>query len=79
MFSAKLTVPPVTNVLPSYSHQRPVGVPAPGATAVVVGVNVMIWPETAEVGEALRVVIVSAGLTVCVSVVELAAKFTSPL
>src|ERR1700737_3283995 len=79
MFSAKLTEPPVTTVLPSHSHHRPVGVPAPGATAVVDGVNVMIWPDTGEVGEALSVVMVSALLTVCVSVVELVAKFTSPL
>ena len=58
----------------------PVGVPAPGATAVTVAVNVTAWPNTEGLAEEVTAVVVSALLTVCVNDEEvLVLKLASPL
>ena len=58
----------------------PVGVPAPGATALTVAVKVTVWPDTEGFNEELTVVVVLALLTVCVKSGEvLPLKLPSPL
>jgi hypothetical protein len=57
-----------------------VGVPAPGATAAIVAVNVTACPDTDGLAEEVTVVVVSALLTVCVNEEEvLVLKPASPL
>jgi len=56
---------PVPNVVggvivPSRKVTAPVGVPAPGAAAVIVAVRVTAWPKVAGLGETANVVIVGA-------------------
>jgi hypothetical protein len=58
----------------------PVGVPAPGGVTLRVAVKVTLAPNGAPVGAELdSATLVSALLTVCVSVLELPLKFESPL
>src|SRR2546425_12642574 len=52
--------------VPSRKVTVPVGVPAPGATAATVAVNVTGWPDTVGLAEAVTVLVVLAWLTVCV-------------
>ena len=57
----------------------PVGVPASGATALTVAVNVTVWPNTDGFAEEANVVVVSAAVTVWVKLVEvLPVKVASP-
>jgi hypothetical protein len=57
----------------------PVGVPAPGGTALTVAVNVTDWPETDGLAPELTEVVVEALFTVCVSPEEVeVSKFVSP-
>jgi hypothetical protein len=56
----------------------PVGVPDPGGTALTVALNVTICPTTDGLGNAVRVVVVSASFTVCVSVQVLPSNTGSP-
>jgi hypothetical protein len=74
----RLAVPPESVpvpmvVTPSLNVTVPVGVPAPGATAATVAVNVSDWPKTEGFGPVVRatVVVVLAWLTVCETVLEL--------
>src|SRR5581483_11874078 len=72
-----VTVPRL--VLPSRKVTFPVGVPAPGATALTVAVKVTAWPNADGLTEDVTVVVVLAWLTVCVSVAEvLVVKLVSP-
>src|SRR5438132_13312781 len=58
---------------------EPVGVPAPGASAVIVAVNVTAWPNTEEFAEDASAVAVLAWLTDWVSGAEvLALKRSAP-
>src|SRR5207248_1184357 len=59
---AKVVVPSV--VLPSRNVTAPVGVPAPGATALTVAVKVTDWPNTDGLEEEVTVVALLAWLTV---------------
>jgi hypothetical protein len=73
---AAFTVPVPRVVVPSKKVTVPVGVPAPGALAVTVAVNVTARPKTELVGEAAVVVVVEAVFTVSVSAADvLAPKF----
>ena len=76
----RLPVPSV--VAPSLKVTVPVGVPAPGETALTVAVKVTDWPETDGLAEELTEAVVLAGLTVCVNgeaVLSLPLKLLSPL
>src|SRR5881396_3211640 len=74
----ELSVPVPSVVLPSLNVTVPVGVPVPGAAALTVAVKVTDSPET-ELPDGLTDVVVSALLTVWVSVDEmLVLKFPSP-
>ena len=67
-------VPSIVNVT------VPLGVPAPGATAATVAVNVTDWPNTEGLAEEVTTVEVSALLTVWVRLEEvLVRKLPSPL
>ena len=60
----------------------PVGVPAPGATALTVAVKLTDWPKTEGLTEAATIVVVLAWLTTCVrgeAVLSLTLKKMSPL
>jgi hypothetical protein len=58
---------PVPNVVaPSLNVTVPVGVPAPGATAVTIAVRVTDWPNTDGFRDEVSAVVVLAGPTVCV-------------
>src|SRR5216684_2488487 len=71
---------PVMVVPASLKFTVPVGVPAPGAVALMVAVNVTDWPNTDGFADELRLVVVDAWLTVCVSVaLVLVVKLVSPL
>ena len=66
-------------VAPSKKFTVPVGVPAPGAVAVTVAVNVTDWPKTDGFAEETTAVLVAAWFTVCVIAGEvLPVKFVSP-
>ena len=59
----------------------PVGVPAPGATALTVAVKLTDWPKTEGLTEEATVVVVLAGLTTWVrgeAVLSLILKKMSP-
>jgi hypothetical protein len=56
--AAKVTVP-------SLKVTVPVGVPAPGAVAATVAVNVTVWPKTDGLTVELTVVLLDALLTTC--------------
>ena len=77
------TPPGVRSVLVVVSKKStvPVGVPEPGELAVTVAVKVTVWPEVAELGEALAVVVVLSLLTTWLMAGEagLALKLPSPL
>src|SRR5438445_11349998 len=71
---------PVIELAPSLKFTLPVGVPAPGAVAVTVAVNVTLCPNTDGFTDDVRLVDVLAWLTTCVRVaLVLVAKFVSPL
>ncbi|AGP60079.1 hypothetical protein M271_43545 [Streptomyces rapamycinicus NRRL 5491] len=57
----------------------PVGVPAPGGTAVTVAVKVTGSPTAEGSGAVVTAVAVAAGWTVCESVPRDVRKFASPL
>ena len=84
-FVAKVAVPelklPVPKVTPaSLNVTVPLGVPAPGATALTVAVNVTDWPETDGFTDEATVVVLLAWFTVCVKVEDvLVLKLPSPL
>src|SRR5207244_4218516 len=57
----------------------PVGVPAPGAVAVTVAVNVTLWPNTDGFADDVSAVLVLAWLTTCdTAELVLVVKFVSP-
>src|SRR5438067_8227813 len=58
---------PVIELAPSLKLIVPLGVPAPGAVAFTVAVNVTDWPNTDGFADELRLVDVLAWFTVCVS------------
>ena len=58
-----LSVPVPSVAAPSLNVTVPVGLPAPGAVALIVAVNVTVWPDT-------------DGVTVDASAVEVAALLT---
>ena len=69
----KVPLPPLRVVLPmetplSSKVTVPVGVPAPGARALTVAVNVTVWPNTDGLTEDTTLVLLLAWLTVSVSV-----------
>jgi hypothetical protein len=68
-------------VVPSINVTVPVGVPAPGETALTVAVKWTGWPKTEGFWLEATVVELSALLTVSIAAVvdELALKFVSPL
>jgi hypothetical protein len=67
-------------VAPSRNVAVPLGVPAPGLTAVIVAVKVTVWPNTDGLILLVTVVEVAALLTVCVIAAEvLGLKLPSPL
>src|SRR5438093_7705715 len=71
---------PVIELAPSLKFTVPLGVPAPGAVAFTVAVNVTDWPNTDGLADELRLVDVLAWFTVCVSTaLVLVVKFVSPL
>ena len=75
-----LRVPVPSVFVPSLNVTVPVGVPAPGATALTVARKVTDWPEQDGFNEELLVVNVPALLTVCVKFAEvLVLKLESPL
>ncbi len=67
------------DVVPSRNVTVPVGVPAPGFTALTVAVKVTFWPNTDGLTEDVTVVDVLALFTVCSTLPLLVAKFVSPL
>src|ERR1051325_1800550 len=81
----KVVVPPlkvpVPNVAaPSLNVTVPLGVPAPGKTALTLAVKVTDWPDTEGLAEEATLVVVLVGLTVWVTVPEvLVLKLTSLL
>src|SRR5262249_132933 len=57
----------------------PVGIPAPGALAVTVAVNVTLWPHIDGLAFDATAVVVADLLTVCVKLLDvLAANLPSP-
>src|SRR2546427_3472944 len=68
-----LSVPGPSVVAPSLKVTVPVGVPAPGETALTVAVRVTDWPNTEELVEEATVVVELAWLTVWVTVAEVLA------
>ena len=67
-------------VAPSLKTTLPVGVPAPGATALTVAVKVTDWPNTDGLAEEARATALLAWLTVWVTTAEvLVLKLPSPL
>ena len=76
-----LSVPVPIGLPPSRNVTVPVGVPAPGATAETVAVNVTDWPNTEGFCDEVTVVAVLALFTTCglpVSDPVLLLKFVSP-
>jgi hypothetical protein len=77
---ARLTVPVPIVLLPSLNVTIPDAVPAPGAVAATVAVNVTLWPNTEGLAEEVSDVLVPALLTVCVRVVAVfPLKLLSPM
>lgn len=58
-----LSAPLPSVVAPSLNVTVPVGVPAPGATALTVAVNVTVCPKTDGFTEDIAVVVVASALT----------------
>src|SRR5439155_22484695 len=74
------SVPLPRVVPPSLKVSVPLGVPAPGATAVTVAVKVTGWPAPTGLGEEESVVVVAAWFTTWLSMAELLeANVVSPL
>src|SRR5205807_5704839 len=69
-------VPEPINVDPSRKFTLPTGVPDPAPVTATVAVKVTAWPKIVEVGAAVIVVLVAAGLTVCERIALLPVKFT---
>ncbi len=70
---------PVIELAPSLKLTLPVGVPAPGATAVTVAVKVTDWPKTDGFWLEVSAVAVLAWLTTCESTeLVLPLKLPSP-
>src|SRR5205823_14211463 len=68
-----------SSVEPLRNVTRPVGAPAPGATALTVAVNASTWPNTAGFADGANVIDDAAFLMVSVSVADVVAlKFPSP-
>ena len=65
-----LSAPVPSVVVPSLKVTVPVGVPAPGATAVTVAVKVTAWPNTEGLAKEASAVVVSALFTVWVRAPE---------
>src|SRR5260370_11887195 len=80
----KLAVPAVSGmvpnaVAPSRKVTIPLGIPAPGATAVIAALKVTACPKTVGLAEEVSEVVVVAGFTVCVRALEeLGAKLPLP-
>lgn len=72
-----LRVPVPKTVLPSMKVTFPVGFAEPRVLATTVAVNVIDWPDTAELAE-LVMRTVGPSPTVCVRVPLAALKFSSP-
>jgi hypothetical protein len=69
-----------SNVAPLKKLTVPVGVPAPGETAVTVAVRVLVCPNTDGSGVEVRAAVVDAWFTVWVSTGEVVpVKLVSPL
>ncbi len=64
MATPPLSVPVPRVVLPSRKVTLPVGVPAPGATALTVAVRVTFWPVIPGLGATVRLVLVLLACTV---------------
>jgi len=62
----ELNAPVPKGVAPSMKVTVPLGVPAPGATALTVAVNVTNWPNTDGWTEEVTAVVVAAWFTVWV-------------
>ena len=81
----RLAVPPDRVAVPKVVAESkkvtvPPGVPAPGAAAETVAVNVTAWPEADGFTELVTVAVLESRLTVWVIAAEvLAVKFVSPL
>ena len=74
-----LSVPVPSVAVPSRKVTVPVGVPAPGAFAVTVAVNVTLWPNTEGLVADETLVVVSSWFTVWVRAPELLpASLVSP-
>ena len=72
-------VPPPIETPPSKKVAVPVGVPEPGATALIVAVKVTVWPNTDGFTDDVTDVELDALLTVWVMAAEvLALKLASP-
>src|SRR5438067_9185832 len=70
---------PVIELAPSLKFTLPVGVPAPGAVAVTVAVNVTLWPNTDGLADDVSAVLVLAWLTTCdTAELVLVVKLVSP-
>jgi hypothetical protein len=66
-------------VAPSRKVTIPLGIPAPGATALIAALNVTACPKTVGLAEEVSEVVVVAGFTVCVRALEeLGAKLPLP-
>jgi hypothetical protein len=75
-----LSVPEPSVVAPSKKLTVPVGVPAPGATTATVAVRVLACPKTDGSGLEVKVAVVDAWFTVCVSTGDVEpVKLASPL
>jgi hypothetical protein len=79
----KAAVPPLRAtvarvVLPSLKVTLPVGVPEPGLVAVTAAVNVTVWPDVADVGDAVSATLVAAWPTVRVKEAALTPNVALP-
>lgn len=75
----ELSAPVPSVVVPSLKVTVPVGVPAPGASAFTIAVNVTGCPNTEGLVELASDVVVLAVFTVCVKIAEvLVAKLLLP-
>ena len=64
------SVPGPSMVEPSMNVTEPPGIPVPGDVAVTFAVNVTDWPKTDGLTEVVTVVVVLAGLTTWVKVLD---------
>src|SRR5437667_11135432 len=65
-------------VAPSLKMTEPVGVPAPGETALTVAVNVTDWPNTDGLTDEASAVLLLASLTACVNTAEAQPCYVAP-